>query len=52
MPLAIGAFLFLTRREYVEPLLTTGLGRLMLGGAVIGVLIGHFIMRKQVQVEL
>jgi tight adherence protein B len=48
MPLAIGAFLFLTRREYVQPLLTTGLGRLMLGGAVVGVLIGHFIMRRQV----
>lgn len=53
MPLAIGAFLFLTRREYVQPLLTTGLGRLMLGGAVVGVLIGHFIMRRQVRgVEL
>jgi tight adherence protein B len=52
MPLAIGGFLFLTRREYVEPLLITPLGRVMLGGAVIGVLIGHFIMRKQIQVEV
>lgn len=52
MPIAIGGFLFTTRGEYLEPLLTTGIGRVMLGGAVLGVLLGHFVMRKLVQVEV
>lgn len=52
MPIAIGAFLFMIRREYIEPLVSTGMGRLMLGGAVVGILVGHLWMRKLAQVEV
>ncbi len=52
MPVAIGGFLFATRREYVDPLLTTGIGRVMLGAALVGVVLGHFAMRKLAQVEV
>lgn len=52
MPIGIGGFLFMTRREYVEPLFTTGIGRVMLGAAVMGIVLGHFSMRKLAQVEV
>jgi tight adherence protein B len=52
MPIGIGAFLFTIRRSYLEPLLSTGMGRLMLGAAVGGILVGHLWMRKLAQVEI
>ncbi|CAN5889105.1 hypothetical protein BH23ACT12_BH23ACT12_05590 [soil metagenome] len=52
MPIAIGLFLFFFRRGYLDPLLTTTFGQLMLGGAVVGMVLGSLWMRKLVQVEV
>lgn len=52
MPIAIGAFLFFIRRDYLDPLLTTGFGQLMLGAAVVGMILGSFWMKRMVQVEV
>lgn len=52
MPIAIGLFLFIFRRGYLDPLLTTTLGQLMLGAAVVGMILGSFWMRRLVQVEV
>lgn len=52
MPIAIGLFLFFFRRGYLNPLLTTTFGLVMLGSAVIGMILGALWMRKLVQVEV
>lgn len=52
MPIAIGLFLFFTRPGYLEPLLETSMGQVMLAMAVAGMIIGTLWMRKQVQVEV
>ncbi|HEX2259071.1 MAG TPA: type II secretion system F family protein [Actinomycetota bacterium] len=52
MPIGIGAFLFMTRRSYLEPLLSTGMGRIMVVGALVGIFVGHLWMRKLSQVEV
>jgi tight adherence protein B len=52
MPIAIGAFLFIFRRGYLDPLLTTTFGQVMLGGAVLGMILGSLWMRRLVQVEV
>jgi Flp pilus assembly protein TadB len=52
MPIGIGLFLFLTRHEYVAPLFTTVLGKMMLGGAAVGLLLGHLWMKKLGRVEV
>ena len=52
MPIALGGFLFVSRRAYVEPLFTTSIGRAMLGAAIVGVILGHFAMRKLARVEV
>lgn len=52
MPICIGAFLFIFRRGYLDPLITTTFGQLMLGGAVVGMVIGTLWMRRLVQVEV
>ena len=52
MPIAIGAFLFFFRREYLEPLYTTTFGWVMLSGAIIGMTLGSFWMSRMCRVEV
>ncbi|MEX0789797.1 MAG: type II secretion system F family protein [Actinomycetota bacterium] len=52
MPITIAGFLYMTRREYVEPLFTTGAGNVMLGAACIGLVLGHVSMKKLGKVEV
>ena len=37
---------------YLEPMLTTTLGKVMMGGAVVGMILGSLWMKKLVQVEV
>ena len=52
MPITLGAFLYLTRRPYIEPLFTTPAGNVLLIGAGFGLLLGHIWMKKLAQVEV
>lgn len=52
MPISIAIFLYLTRRDYIEPLFTTPLGKVMLGAAGVGLLFGHLWMKKLAKVEV
>jgi tight adherence protein B len=52
LPIGIGGFLLLFRRNYLEPLLNTGLGRLMIAAAIVGMVVGALWMRKMTQVEV
>lgn len=52
MPITIGVFFYMTRREYVEPLFTTTLGKIMLGMTAMGMVIGHLWMKKLANVEM
>ncbi|OJF11973.1 hypothetical protein BG844_23235 [Couchioplanes caeruleus subsp. caeruleus] len=52
MPIVLGAWMFVFRREYLRPLYTEPLGLLMLGTSVTGILIGALWLRKLVKVEV
>lgn len=49
LPLLVGGFLLLFRRDYVAPLYQTGLGREMLGAAAFAMLIGTLWMQRIVK---
>lgn len=49
LPLLVGGFLFLFRRDYVAPLYQTNIGRYMLGAAAFGMLLGTMWMRRIVK---
>jgi Flp pilus assembly protein TadB len=52
LPIAVGCFLFLTRRAYMRPLWTTHIGEAMLGGAVLLLVIGTVLMRQMIKIEV
>ena len=52
LPIGIGTFLFIFRRNYLEPLYSTGLGKLMIVAAVVGMIVGALWMRRMTQVEV
>lgn len=46
LPIVLGLGLTLLNREYMTPLLTTPIGQLLFGSAVVSELIGIFLMRR------
>lgn len=52
LPIGIGAFLYFFQDGYLDPLITSTLGKIMLGAAAIGMVIGSLWMRRMVQVEV
>lgn len=46
LPLGVGGFLMVTRADYMAPLYQTGLGKMMLGGAAMGMAVGTLWMKK------
>lgn len=52
MPIGIALFLALFRGDYMDPLFTTGLGKVLVLGAVVGMTLGALWMRKMTQVEV
>ncbi|HEX2179300.1 MAG TPA: type II secretion system F family protein [Actinomycetota bacterium] len=52
MPIALGVFLFVTRREYVDPLFSTVPGQVALAASAVSLLIGHLWMKKLGRVEV
>src|SRR5439155_7848097 len=52
LPVVLGAYMFLVRREYVRPLHSTTLGLIMLAGAVIMLGLGSFWMSRVIKVEV
>jgi len=49
LPLLVGGFLLLFRRNYVAPLYQTGMGKMMLVAAAVGMLIGTLWMQRIVK---
>ena len=52
LPIALFLFMFTSRREYLEPMYTTGLGLLLIVAAVVLMAIGSFVMSRMVKVEV
>jgi tight adherence protein B len=52
LPICIGAFMFLFRRGYFEPLYATGAGRVLLVVGALGIVAGSWWMRRLVRVEV
>ncbi|MDP9798552.1 tight adherence protein B [Catenuloplanes nepalensis] len=52
LPIVLGAFMFLSRREYVAPLFTDPRGVLMLIAGVVLVVLGGFWLTRVVKVEV
>ncbi|MFG1926777.1 type II secretion system F family protein [Cryptosporangium sp. NPDC048952] len=52
LPLGVGGFMFLIRREYVRPLYTTTVGFAILASAALLMVVGAVWIRKLVKVEV
>lgn len=52
LPVFLGGFMFLTRRDYIRPLYTERLGFMMLAGGVTLLLAGALWMRQLIKIEL
>jgi tight adherence protein B len=52
MPIVLGGWMFVFRREYLRPLYTEPMGLLMLGGSIVMVIVGGLWLRKLVQVHV
>jgi tight adherence protein B len=52
LPIVMGGYMFLVRRDYIRPLYTKPIGLVMLSGAATLLIIGALWMRKLVKVEL
>jgi tight adherence protein B len=52
LPFAMAAFLLWRQPDYLEPLYTTGMGLLMIGGASFLMIVGALWMRKIVRIEV
>jgi tight adherence protein B len=52
LPIVMGMWMFLVRREYLRVLWTTPTGLMMLIGAVVLMVIGSFWMSRWVKVEV
>jgi tight adherence protein B len=49
LPVLVSGFLFLTRPDYMSPMVTTGLGRILLVMAGMGMAVGSFWMHRIVK---
>lgn len=52
IPVALGLFFYASSPEYLEPLLTTDIGRIAIIGAVFLVIVGFAIIRKIVDIKV
>lgn len=52
LPIGLGLWLFVSRREYVEPLYTRPVGWMLLGATAVSLCIGWFWMQKMIKVEV
>jgi tight adherence protein B len=52
LPIGLGTWLFVSRRDYIEPLYTRPVGWMMLGATVVCLSIGWFWMNKMIKVEV
>lgn len=52
IPVALALFFFIYSPEYLEPLLTTGIGRIAIGIAAVLVIVGFIIIRKIVDIKV
>jgi tight adherence protein B len=52
MPIVLGGWMFVFRREYLRPLYTEPMGIMMLGGSVLMICLGALWLRKLVKVEV
>jgi tight adherence protein B len=52
LPLVMGALMLVASPGYIDPLFTTSLGHVLLGGAAASMAVGALVMRQMVQFEL
>jgi Flp pilus assembly protein TadB len=52
LPIAVAGFLFVFNPKYMRPLYTTGVGELMLAGAIVLLVLGMVIMRQMIKLDI
>jgi tight adherence protein B len=52
LPILLGAYMFLAKRDYIRPLYTTPVGLVMLIGAAVLVVVGSIWMRNVIKLEV
>jgi tight adherence protein B len=52
IPFFVGLFLFTTSPGFIRPLIDEPIGRIMIGTAAVGMIIGSLVMKKMVDIEV
>jgi tight adherence protein B len=52
IPFLIGFFIFTTSPGFIRPLIDEPIGRIMIGAAALGMIIGSLVMKKMVKIEV
>jgi tight adherence protein B len=52
MPIAVAAFIMLTTPAYLREMATDKTGRIMIYGAIVGQIIGYFVIKKIVKIKI
>jgi Flp pilus assembly protein TadB len=48
----VGGTIYIMSPQYFDPMLTTTMGWYLLGYALVSTLIGHFVLRRVVRIEV
>jgi tight adherence protein B len=52
LPIALGFFIYTLNPEYMEPLFETGLGKGLMGGAILLAFFGFWWMKKTIEIDI
>jgi len=52
LPIFLGCVIYLVNPGYISPLITDPVGHILVGGGVISMVIGIFVMRKMIRIDV
>ena len=52
LPVGLGGFMWTINKEYMQPLVHTTTGQIMLGAALLAALVGFWWMKKTIEIEV
>ncbi len=52
LPFALGGYMLLVNPDYLQPLVTSGVGQVMMGGALVLMAIGVYWMKNLIEIDV